>query len=170
MGRSGKKAAFCYSLPGAPSNPYPTQRNTQSKEIICETCNGRVILRKDWHSHSNSKAHKKNGEPVKPPTAADNGDSSVTEAQPDPRACHNCGESGHRKSECTNPRKARPAGKCFNCQQEGHSKADCTNEYVPSCRNCDQGMCTNSIAPLRTNCFQLAISARIAPSPRTGAR
>ncbi|OGE55644.1 hypothetical protein PENARI_c004G03454 [Penicillium arizonense] len=61
---------------------------------------------------------------------------------PEPRkgmgACFNCGEEGHGKAECPEPRKAM--GACFNCGEEGHSKADCPNPrvFTGTCRICEE--------------------------------
>ncbi|CAG8036861.1 unnamed protein product [Penicillium salamii] len=59
---------------------------------------------------------------------------------PEPRkmgACYNCGEEGHSKADCPQPRKM---GACFNCGEEGHSKADCPQPRVfkGACRVCEK--------------------------------
>ncbi|OQE96734.1 hypothetical protein PENNAL_c0001G00878 [Penicillium nalgiovense] len=52
------------------------------------------------------------------------------------RACYNCGQEGHSKAECPEPRKT---GACFNCGQEGHSKAECTEpRKMGPCFNCGE--------------------------------
>ncbi|XDG04236.1 hypothetical protein ABKA04_003851 [Annulohypoxylon sp. FPYF3050] len=54
------------------------------------------------------------------------------------RACFNCGEEGHQKSECTKPR----VMKCKHCNKEGHLIRDCPEPDVPQqdftgeCRIC----------------------------------
>ncbi|KAJ5949563.1 Zinc knuckle CX2CX4HX4C [Penicillium verhagenii] len=58
--------------------------------------------------------------------------------QKNSNACFNCGEEGHTKAECTEPRKL--TGACFNCGEEGHSKSECTKPRVfkGECRLCNQ--------------------------------
>ncbi|KAJ5781731.1 transcriptional regulator family: Zinc finger CCHC-type [Penicillium psychrosexuale] len=52
------------------------------------------------------------------------------------RACYNCGQEGHSKADCTEPRKM---GACFNCGQDGHSKAECTEpRKMGACFNCGE--------------------------------
>lgn len=53
--------------------------------------------------------------------------------------CFNCGQEGHNKAECTNPRVARPfTGTCRLCQAEGHPAAQCPDKPPVQCRNCKQ--------------------------------
>ncbi|KAI4106409.1 MAG: hypothetical protein L6R37_002207 [Teloschistes peruensis] len=61
--------------------------------------------------------------------------------------CFNCGEEGHNKAECTNPRVF--SGTCRLCQKEGHAARDCPDKPAPVCRNCKQeghvtSECTNN--------------------------
>src|SRR5450756_1587993 len=52
-------------------------------------------------------------------------------------ACHNCGEEGHRKQDCTNPRKIV----CRNCDAEGHESRECPQPKDWSrvkCSNCQE--------------------------------
>ncbi|KAJ5848472.1 hypothetical protein N7455_012429 [Penicillium solitum] len=53
------------------------------------------------------------------------------------RACYNCGQEGHSKAECPEPRKM---GACFNCGEEGHSKSECPKPRVfkGTCRICEK--------------------------------
>ncbi|KAJ5779660.1 transcriptional regulator family: Zinc finger CCHC-type [Penicillium paradoxum] len=55
----------------------------------------------------------------------------------DDRTCYNCGQPGHNKADCTEPRKM---GACFNCGEEGHSKAECPKPRVfkGTCRLCEK--------------------------------
>ena len=39
-----------------------------------------------------------------------------------PDVCRNCGEEGHRKSDCVNER----VMKCRNCEEYGHGARECT--------------------------------------------
>ncbi|TIA05021.1 hypothetical protein D6C82_00431 [Aureobasidium pullulans] len=64
--------------------------------------------------------------------------------------CHNCGQSGHFKSDCTEPRKN--SGECFNCGEVGHNKADCSNPAVErafsgTCRGCGEEGHRSSACP-----------------------
>ncbi|GMR53785.1 hypothetical protein PMAYCL1PPCAC_23980, partial [Pristionchus mayeri] len=57
-----------------------------------------------------------------------------------PRGCFNCGQEGHRSSDCTEPRKER-SNACFNCGQEGHRGSECPEpkkERSNACFNCGQ--------------------------------
>ena len=52
-------------------------------------------------------------------------------------ACHNCGEEGHRKQDCTSPRKIV----CRNCDAEGHESRECPlpRDYSRvKCSNCQE--------------------------------
>ncbi|KAL9580602.1 MAG: hypothetical protein Q9212_004397 [Teloschistes hypoglaucus] len=77
----------------------------------------------------------------------------------DDRACRICNETGHFAREC--PQKPEGFGKCFNCGQEGHNKAECTNPRVFSgtCRVCQKEGhaardCPDKPAPVCRNCKQ----------------
>ncbi|CAJ2502764.1 Uu.00g101580.m01.CDS01 [Anthostomella pinea] len=51
-------------------------------------------------------------------------------------ACFNCGQDGHSKADCTNPR----VMKCNHCNEEGHMIRDCPTappqEFTGECRIC----------------------------------
>lgn len=47
------------------------------------------------------------------------------------QVCFNCGNTGHKSMDCTEPKKEREGGGggnrgCFNCGEEGHRADDCT--------------------------------------------
>ena len=151
MARGGPK--LCASMGAGVCNPYPRPKQVEPEYYECESCD-RFIKSKDWRAHKSSRSHQKKEAAKYAPEkkdAADNGHFESAPAENDPRACHNCGESGHRKFECPNPPKGRPGLKCFNCHEEGHSKADCTNPRVMVCRNCEKRMCSLiTVLPLLT--------------------
>lgn len=49
--------------------------------------------------------------------------------------CYNCGEVGHNKADCTNPRVERPfTGTCNACGEEGHSARSCPKAKCKLCK------------------------------------
>ncbi|TPX57801.1 hypothetical protein PhCBS80983_g03575 [Powellomyces hirtus] len=63
---------------------------------------------------------------------AGGGDHRVAECtEPDTRPCHNCGEVGHQKSECTAPRKPREGETCRRCESTEHVFKDCPLKDTP---------------------------------------
>ncbi|RMY53943.1 hypothetical protein D0865_04985, partial [Hortaea werneckii] len=53
--------------------------------------------------------------------------------------CYNCGEVGHNKAECQNPRVEREfTGECNFCGQPGHRRVDCPNKPAETCKVCRQ--------------------------------
>ncbi|KIY02853.1 uncharacterized protein Z520_01318 [Fonsecaea multimorphosa CBS 102226] len=66
---------------------------------------------------------------------ATNGDGMNGDGECKMGACFNCGEEGHTKAACPNPRKFK--GECRNCGQEGHMVADCPTRVI-KCKNCQQ--------------------------------
>ncbi|PHH54275.1 DNA-binding protein HEXBP [Ceratocystis fimbriata CBS 114723] len=53
----------------------------------------------------------------------------------DDNACYNCGQQGHRRVDCTEPRVF--TGICNACNEAGHMRRDCPTN-PPKCKNCLQ--------------------------------
>ncbi|KAJ5659655.1 hypothetical protein N7507_006106, partial [Penicillium longicatenatum] len=87
------------------------------------------------------------------------------------RGCFNCGQEGHSKAECTEPRKF--TGACFNCGEEGHSKAECTKPRVfkGTCHICDKeghpaANCPERPPDMCRNCGAEGHQAMVCKAPR----
>lgn len=89
------------------SHPYKRPGDVKPEFHFCEDCE-KLMKYKDKNVHERGKKHaakvrEKNPlpeTPIEPPALTGN-------------ECHNCGQPGHRKSECTNERKY--TGTCNNC-------------------------------------------------------
>ncbi|KAJ0164470.1 DNA-binding protein HEXBP [Colletotrichum tanaceti] len=55
----------------------------------------------------------------------------------DDRTCFNCGQSGHNKADCSEPRKPFD-GTCRGCGQEGHTRRECPDTPAMTCRVCGE--------------------------------
>jgi cellular nucleic acid-binding protein len=137
-----------------PSNPYPTLRDTQPFNTVCELCD-RTIQTKDWQSHKNSKGHRKLEEAVRSKENVRNneaaegdensGGKSNAFSAPD---AWGSGGFGTSTTDDTgfddgdggiggNMRKFK--GACYGCGEEGHSKRDCPKSGGGrACFNCGQ--------------------------------
>ncbi|TDZ55053.1 DNA-binding protein HEXBP [Colletotrichum trifolii] len=58
-------------------------------------------------------------------------------ADGDDRACYNCGQPGHNKADCPEPRKAFD-GTCKGCGEEGHMRRECPHAPPMTCRVCGE--------------------------------
>ena len=65
------------------------------------------------------------------------------------RACHNCGQEGHNKAECTNERVMI----CHNCDEVGHTGRDC-----PKPRDCKLKFSPSKVTSWLTT-FQTLVSS-----------
>jgi cellular nucleic acid-binding protein len=139
------------------SNPYATPKDVLPTTTICEVCDNREIMTKDWHGHKNSKGHRKNEEAAKAkenqsPGDA-NGDSSdgwqntadvtgdvATTGWGDNGSFGSTNASGNgnhgRSGNANGNRKFN--GACYGCGEEGHSKRDCPQASARACYGCGQ--------------------------------
>ena len=66
-----------------------------------------------------------------PPTAANGAAGAAGANRPGPvtkegkKLCSNCGETGHHKTECKQPKVDFSKRKCFSCNKTGHSSHQC---------------------------------------------
>ncbi|KAI9735446.1 MAG: hypothetical protein M1818_006452 [Claussenomyces sp. TS43310] len=95
----------------------------------------------------------------------------------DDGACYNCGEPGHMKSECPNPRTgAQNSGQCYRCGESGHNKAECPNpavarEFTGTCRLCEEtghraADCPSASPKVCKNCEQEGHAVLECQNPR----
>ncbi|KXH63518.1 zinc knuckle [Colletotrichum nymphaeae SA-01] len=92
-----------------------------------------------------------NDDPWSNPKGGDGGDGDGGD-----RACFNCGQTGHSKADCTEPRKAFD-GTCNACGEQGHTRRDCPSAPAMTCRTCgEEGHmrkeCPNKGPDLCRNC------------------
>ncbi|KAI1362565.1 hypothetical protein F5Y08DRAFT_329990 [Xylaria arbuscula] len=86
-------------------------------------------------------------------------------------ACYNCGQDGHNKADCPNPRVL----KCRHCNEEGHMVRDCPTapprEFSGECRICHQEGhmakdCPEKPAEVCKNCQQEGHTVLECKNPR----
>lgn len=95
------------------SHPYKRPDATKPEFHYCVECE-QTMKGKDRVAHQRGKKHA--AKVLEKHPQAEN--ASVLDAKPSAptgNECHNCGQEGHRKSDCTNPRKDTRT--CNNCQQ-----------------------------------------------------
>ncbi|KAF3058289.1 Zinc finger protein GIS2 [Daldinia childiae] len=87
------------------------------------------------------------------------------------RACFNCGQEGHNKAECPNPRVL----KCRHCNEDGHTIRGCPTappqEFTGECRFCKKEGhmakdCPDKPPMVCKNCLQEGHTAALCKNPR----
>ena len=68
---------------------------------------------------------------------------------PNSGECYNCGDAGHNKAECPNPRVEREfTGSCRFCEQVGHRANECPEKPPAVCKVCNkEGMWSPATIP-----------------------
>jgi len=112
------------------SNPYHGAKEIIPEWTECEACN-RKLKSKDWNNHRISKKHQENASVPMPGSATDQrlktSGKGGSPTSPANNRCFKCGQEGHRKADCTNPRNSSNM-ECHNCNK-GKSEFDGNNRY-----------------------------------------
>ena len=116
------------------SNPYHGAKEIVPEWTECDVCN-RKLKSKDWNSHRASRKHQENVKNASIP-----GSATYQPSKADGQGVQN--DANQSATPLSPLGDSSGNNKCFNCGQEGHQKADCTNPRDSSnveCRNCNEG-------------------------------
>ncbi|KAF1990432.1 hypothetical protein K402DRAFT_228912 [Aulographum hederae CBS 113979] len=116
-------------FPNNNTNPFGATKEFRTSVYNCPDCDI-TMQKKDKDAHIRGRKHREVAGISDVPLF----DPSKYAKKTDPRACHNCGQLGHKGKDCN-------VVKCRNCDGLGHEKTDCLEPPNPKnvkCNLCEQ--------------------------------